>query len=88
MTSLSLRAPAARGCSPAPGQHGVHGGDTVCRGLDLHEVVRLHQAGGGLQHSGESVPQRGRLWTQRPEAAQSQRPEAAQPRSRTMRKAE
>lgn len=32
---------------PAPGQDGVHSGDTIRRGLDLHKVVRLHQTRSG-----------------------------------------
>uniref|UniRef100_A0A480F5T5 116 kDa U5 small nuclear ribonucleoprotein component n=1 Tax=Sus scrofa TaxID=9823 RepID=A0A480F5T5_PIG len=33
--------------SPAPGQDGVDGRDTVCRGLDLYKVVGLHQTRSG-----------------------------------------
>lgn len=37
------------GCSPAPGQDCVNSRHTVCRGLDLYKVVRLHQTRSGLQ---------------------------------------
>lgn len=48
---LVLRTLPNNRCSPAPGQDCVNSRHTVCRGLHLHKVVRLHQTGSGLQES-------------------------------------
>lgn len=39
------------GGSPAPGQDSINSRNTICGGLDLYEVVGLHQTRGGLQES-------------------------------------
>lgn len=42
--------------SPPSGQYCVHSRHTVSWGLDLDEVVGLHQPGGGLGGTGEGQP--------------------------------
>ena len=76
--------PQVPGGLPAPGQDRVDSRDTIRGGLDLDEVVGLHQTRGGLQQSGKT----GLLSLGRAGGQQSRGPPSEQPRALTMRKAE